>query len=184
MDPDFDKINSFIYNKIDNYNKYFKKFQKNLDIQDNKITTVCKNKVSDTIKKHPKKTAKQIVNLTTMNETDDTSENEYELEKNNIENIKKNIINSKTMTGGNLDLETDISGEIEIIEEIEPVKEEKLPNKIDYTFVYSTFIFLFYLYIAVFLLMIVFEFKIETNGIYKPIIFIINRINPKIVTST
>jgi hypothetical protein len=184
MDPDFDKINNFIYNKIDNYNKYFDKFQKNLDIQDNKIRNVCKNKVNDTIKKNPKKTARQLINLTKMNETDDTSENEYELEKNNIENIKKNIINNKTMTGGNLDIETDISGEIEIVEEIENIKEDKLPNKINHTFIYSTFLFLFYLYITVFLLMIVFEYKIETNGIYKPIIFILNRVNPKIITST
>ena len=54
MDPDFDKINHFIYSKIDNYNKHFDNFQKNLNIQDNKIRTVCKNKVNETIKKNPK----------------------------------------------------------------------------------------------------------------------------------
>lgn len=185
MDPDFDKINLFIYNKIDNYNKQFEKFQKNLNIQDNKISTVCKNKVTDTIKKNPKKTAQQFIDLTTINETDDTSENDYTLEKNDIEDIKKNILNNKkNMHGGDYDTETDITGEIEIIEEIEVEKEKKRPNLINSTFMTNTFIILLFIYIIIFLIMIIIKYPFEYNGIYKPILVLINIISPHLISNS
>ncbi len=186
MDPDFDKINLFIYNKIDNYNKQFDKFQKNLNIQDNKIRNVCKDKVTETIKKNPKKTAQQFIDLTTMNETDDTSENDYTLEKNDIEDIKKNILNNKktNMYGGNYDTETDITGEVEIIEEIEVEKEKIRPNYINYTFITNTFIILLFIYVIIFLIMIIIKYPIEYNGIYKPVLILINIISPHLINES
>lgn len=181
MDPDFEKINHFIYNKIDNYNKHFDNFQKNLNIQDNKIRTVCKNKVNETIKKNPKKTAQQFANLTTMNETDDTSENDYFLESNNIKNIEKNIKNNKKfMEGGNYDTETDISGEVEIIEEIE---EDTVLNKnyINYSFMYNSIIIVLFLYVIVYLLLILFKYEIDAEGIFKPLLFITEKIYPEMI---
>lgn len=181
MDPDFDKINHFIYSKIDNYNKHFDNFQKNLNIQDNKIRTVCKNKVNETIKKNPKKTAQQFADLTTMNETDDTSENDYFLEKNNINNIEKTIKDSKKlMEGGNYDTETDISGEVEIIEEIE---EEIITNKnyINYTFIYNSIIIVLFLYVIIYLLLILFKYEIDVEGIFKPLLFITENIYPEMI---
>lgn len=184
MDPDFDKINYFIYSKIDNYNKHFDRFQKNLNIQDNKIQTVCKNKVNETFKKNSKKTAKKFIKLTEINESDDTSENEYSLEKSNIDNIKNNILknNKKTMEGGNNDTETDISGEIEIIEEIENIEEEqKNYNFINYNFIYNTFIIILFLYIILYLLLILFKYPIDSNGIFKPLLFLTENIYPQMI---
>jgi len=182
MDPDFDKINHFIYSKIDNYNKHFDAFQKNLNIQDNKIRTVCRNKVNETIKKNPKKTAQQFANLTTMNETDDTSENDYFLEKNNIKNIEKTIKNSKkVMEGGNYDTETDISGEVEIIEE--EIEKNIITNKnyINYNFMYTSIIIVLFLYVIIYLLLILFKYEIDSEGIFKPLLFITEKIYPEMI---
>lgn len=182
MDPDFDKINHFIYSKIDNYNKHFDAFQKNLNIQDNKIRTVCRNKVNETIKKNPKKTAQQFANLTTMNETDDTSENDYFLEKNNIKNIEKTIKNSKkVMEGGNYDTETDISGEVEIIEE--EIEKNIITNKnyINYNFMYNSIIIVLFLYVIIYLLLILFKYEIDSEGIFKPLLFITEKIYPEMI---
>ena len=182
MDPDFDKINHFIYSKIDNYNKHFDAFQKNLNIQDNKIRTVCRNKVNETIKKNPKKTAQQFANLTTMNETDDTSENDYFLEKNNIKNIEKTIKNSKkVMEGGNYDTETDISGEVEIIEEEIEKNIIKNKNYINYNFMYTSIIIVLFLYVIIYLLLILFKYEIDSEGIFKPLLFITEKIYPEMI---
>ena len=180
MEPEFDKINNFIYNKINNYNKQFDKFQKNLDIQDNKIHTVCKNKVKETIKNNPKKTAKKFINLTEINESDDTSENEYVLKKNNIKDIEKNILkkNNNHIKGGNVDIGTDTSGEIEIMEEIEEYEEKNNVNNnfINYNFMYGTFIIIIFSYICLFIVLYFLDNKISKSAkIFTPLNFLLDK---------
>ena len=54
MNNNRDEINYFIYNKIENYNKKFEEFKKNLDLQDQKIKKQCVKILKKHIKKNPK----------------------------------------------------------------------------------------------------------------------------------
>ena len=96
MDPDFDSINNFIDDKINNYNKNLKEFEDRLNIQDNRIKKMCKKKVKNSIKNNSKITAKNLINLTKLNESDDTSENSYILEKNDIGSIEHDLLKKKS----------------------------------------------------------------------------------------
>ena len=114
MDSDFNKINYFIYDKINKYNERFDLFNKQLDVYDKKVKKECKKSINDTIKKHPKKTAKKIIELTQQVDNDET-DNSYSIESNDEKHMK--------MKGGNIDLlseDDDFTSEVEILEE-EPI---------------------------------------------------------------
>ena len=175
MDPDFEQINHFIYSKINNYNKKFDEFKKNLDIQDNKITQICKDKTTKAIKKNPKKTAKQLIKLTELRESDDTSENEYELKKNSNEDIEKLIMKGGNFKGGMLDSLVD--SEVEIIEEDEKIIYDNSNNS------YKPLILginvSIILYIISYLCLVYFEIPMDHLLIYTPLIIITEKIYPK-----
>jgi len=179
MDPDFDEINHFIYDKINNYNKKFEEFTHKLNIQDNTIKKVCKKKVDKSMKKNPKKMAEKIVKLTEMNESDDTSENDYILEKNSMEDIKKNI-----MRGGNNheNNESSEDDEVEIIEET--IEEKNNTNNYDetlnsYNTIYKGIFLFFIIYISIFLILLFLEKPMEHLYIFNPLIILTKSIYPK-----
>ena len=178
MDHDFDQINHFIYKKINNYNEKFEEFKKNLDIQDNKIKVACEKKVKDSIKKNPKKMAQQFADLTVIGETDDTSENTYELKNNNSEDIER-IIKGGKLKGGNLDINYNndyIESEVEILEEDEKIVYDN-SNDSYKTFVFSIF-FGISIYIIIYLCLVLFEFPIHQIFIFNPLVELTERIYP------
>lgn len=175
MDPDFEQINHFIYSKINNYNKKFDEFKKNLDIQDNKITQICKKEVTKSIKKNPKKAAKNLVDLTQVHESDDTSENEYELKINTNEDIEKSIMKGGSFKGGMLDSLVD--SEVEIIEETEEVVYDNSNDS--YKPLFFSLYFAIILYFIIYLLFVYFEFPIHNLLIFNPLIILTENIYPK-----
>ena len=179
MDPDFDSINNFIDNKIDNYNKTFEDFEKYLNIQDNTVKKICSDKVNETIKKNPKKTAKNLINLTKINESDDTSENSYILEEDNIETINNQLL-KKVMKGGNYNNNVDlVDDEVEIIEETVPTTYDKSLDS------YYPLIYGFYgaliIYIIIYLLGVYFELEVDKLVIFFPLITLTKIVMPKSV---
>jgi hypothetical protein len=172
MDPDFDEINHFIYDKINNYNKKFEEFTNNLNIQDNKIKKECRKKIHKAIKDNPKKIANDLVKLTEMNTSDDTSENDYILEKNSIEDIQKSI-----MRGGNNPDDSEIEIIEEIIEENNNTFYDKSLNS--YTNIYMGIFMFFVIYISIYLLLLFFEVSMEHLYIFNPLIILTKNIYPK-----
>lgn len=175
MDPDFEQINHFIYSKINNYNKKFDEFKKNLDIQDNKITKICMDETTKTIKKNPKKTATKLIKLTELRESDDTSENEYEFKKNTNEDIEKTIMRGRDFKGGMLDSLVD--SEVEIIEEDEKVIYDNSNDS--YKPLLLGINVSIILYIISYLCLVYFEIPMDHLLIYTPLIIITEKIYPK-----
>lgn len=175
MDPDFEQINHFIYSKINNYNKKFDEFKKNLDIQDNKITQICMDETTKTIKKNPKKTAKKLIKLTELRESDDTSENEYEFKKNTNEDIEKTIMKGGDFKGGMLDSLVD--SEVEIIEEDEKIIYDNSNDS--YKPLLLGINVSIILYIISYLCLVYFEIPMDHLLIYNPLIIITEKIYPK-----
>ena len=177
MNHDFDEINHFIYKKINNYNKKFDEFKKNLDIQDNKIKAACKKKIRNSIKKNPKEMAKKFTDLTVMGESDDTSENTYELKNNSSNDIEK-IIKGGKLFGGNLYNSNNdyIESEVEILEEDEKITQEN--NNDSYKPLAFSIFFAVVMYIIIYLVLILLEFPIHEIFIFNPLIKLTERIYP------
>lgn len=176
MDPDFDSINNFIDDKINNYNKNLKDFENRLNIQDNRIKKMCKKKVTNSIKNNSKKTAKNLINLTKLNESDDTSENSYILEKNNIGTIEQDLL-KKRMKGGNYNNNIDlVDGEVEIIEETILPKYDASVNS--YSPLIHGTISTILIYIIIYLICIYMKLPVDKLIIFYPLILLTNMLYP------
>lgn len=163
MNNNRDEINYFIYNKIQNYNKKFEEFKKNLDLQDQKIKKQCSKNIKKTLKKNPKKLAQNIVNLSQYNI--DTTE-ETEDSKNEIKKIFK---------GGMRDDNDDDDININI-EEISEEQDKIINNS--YTPITIGIIIFIFLYLFTFFILYV----VKANDyydilIFKPLLIIINLFN-------
>lgn len=157
-----DEINHFIYNKIENYNKKFDEFKKNLDLQDQKIKKQCSKNIKKTLKKNPKKLAQNIVNLSQYNI--DTTE-ETEDSKNEIKKLFKG--------GMRDDNDDDININIEEISE----EQDKIINN-SYTPITVGIIIFIFLYIFTFFILYVVKAKDYYDIlIFKPLLIIANLFN-------
>ena len=162
MNNNRDEINYFIYNKIQNYNKKFEEFKKNLDLQDQKIKKQCSKNIKKTLKKNPKKLAQNIVNLSQYNidTTEETEDNKNEIKK--------------LFKGGMID---DNDDDINInIEEISEESDKIINNS--YTPITIGIIIFIFLYLFTFFILKVVKAKDYYDIlIFKPLLIITNLFN-------